>query len=235
MAKALATIGTGAHSIVLRMSRPTFEAYADTHGYTYVEGDEAAAQGRPGAWGKVKLIDRLLAQHEIVVWIDADACIVKLDADIASELPADKFQGIANTSTVPAPNTGVWVLRSDERSAKFLAEVWDGTHRVTHNFWEQAAVLDLLGFDESQRWAHVKQTPWFEGTHWLGEEWNTIPRVCNDFESARIIHIANRDRFTRVARIAQHRRVRTAPLLAGRAFVYRNAMRLRHPRRDIWS
>jgi hypothetical protein len=164
---------------VLDQSRRAMTAYADRFGYDLVVGDGDSC-GRPGAWAKVPLLRQLLDTYAVVVWVDADAIIMDMTADIASLLPADSFQALVEVRVVGDaryrrhPNTGVWVLRDTERARSFLQQVWDATTYVDHPLWENAAVIDLLGFDLDPGRGPARPSPWMSGTHWLPEEWNML-------------------------------------------------------------
>ena len=88
--KALCSIGSGPHEPLLEISRPTFAAYAERHGYELITSTEADPR-RPPAWAKVPMLREALAAYDLVLWIDADAVIVDGTRDIADELAPDRF------------------------------------------------------------------------------------------------------------------------------------------------
>ena len=91
--KALCSIGSGPHEALLEISRPTFAAYAERHGYELITSTEADPR-RPPAWAKVPMLREALAAYDLVLWIDADAVIVDGTRDIADELAPDRFLGL---------------------------------------------------------------------------------------------------------------------------------------------
>ena len=91
MSKVLASIGTGPQEALLRIARRTFVPYAHRHGFALCTLTEAPSHGRPPAWAKIVLLRQLVQEHELVVWIDADAMIVDGSVDIATTLPDDRL------------------------------------------------------------------------------------------------------------------------------------------------
>ena len=72
-----------------------------------------------------------------------------ISQDPVDLLPTDAFQAMVQHSGDDqlSPNTGVWLLRSCSRAKEFLREVWSSEKFIDHRLWENAAVLDLLGYD----------------------------------------------------------------------------------------
>jgi len=151
--------------------------------------------GRPPAWGKIRVIQILLRAFEEVLWIDADAAVVRFDADIGEEVPTDAHLGLAlhHYFGMALPNTGVMYWRRTRRSQELLAEAWKQAHLIDHPYWEQAALLELMGYDVTHTRSVRMQAPttWHDGVHYLGNEWNTTRRSAA--ERPRIIHCAGED------------------------------------------
>lgn len=207
--KVLATIGTGPLAPVLALSGPTMRAYAERHGYDFIEGD-GEAQGRPPAWAKVLLLRRLLDTYETVLWVDADAIILDPSRDIADELVEGDYQALV-CHRLPSdwrgyfgnpgdemPNSGVWLLRG-QRGRDFLDAVWERDEFVDHQWWENAAVITLLGYGLGPC-RHVEDTVWTEGTRWVDDEWNSHT-MFTGLAPARIRHYAGVGNVTRARRM----------------------------------
>jgi hypothetical protein len=175
MTKALATIGSGPLAPVLALVLPTFAAYARHHGYQLVVG-EGDCDGRPPAWGKVPLLRRLLNEFDEALWIDADAVILDKSVDLTSEVAPDAYQALVRhvTHDGDMPNTGVWFLRG-QQGRDLLDAVWRREEYRQHRWWENAAVMDLLGYSLDVPTQALHETPWVSGTHWLHPTWNAIP------------------------------------------------------------
>ncbi|HEX5622140.1 MAG TPA: hypothetical protein VFX51_27185 [Solirubrobacteraceae bacterium] len=200
MRKALCSIGAGPHAALLAVSEPTFAAYAERHGYDLVVGHEADPR-RPPAWTKVRMLQQLLAEFELVVWIDADAVIVDGSADIADDLEPDKQLGLVEhrRGEERIPNTGVMVWRASEFAHELLAKVWAATRFIDHPWWENAALVDALGYDVP-RFSRLERllpgrprpcrparpSTYLAGTQFLAPEWNWA--YLSRVEHPRIVH-----------------------------------------------
>jgi hypothetical protein len=145
--KALCSIGSGPHEALLAVSEPTFRAYAERHGYELITST-AAHPDRPPAWAKVPLIRSTLDDYDLVLWIDADAVIVDAAEDIAGALaPAAQLGLVQHRRDAELiPNTGVMVWRSGEFARSLLDRMWGATQYLDHPWWENAALLDALGY-----------------------------------------------------------------------------------------
>ncbi|AEO49395.1 hypothetical protein [Rhodospirillum rubrum] len=167
-------------------------AYAAQYGFAcHVE--RKLSSGRPPAWNKIAVIRALLSQtYETVLWVDADALILRLDSDIrAVATAADKdlllachhqwvepMPGMAVRFDIP--NTGVMVLRRSAWTLDFLERVWEAERWLTHPWWENAAVIELMGYHRLLDSAAINQPDPAVMDHigWLGWEWNSVPGLC---------------------------------------------------------
>jgi hypothetical protein len=173
--RVLVSLGTGKQRKLLRLASVTFRRYARRHGYELDLHDEVVDTERPPAWSKVALIRRLLDRHELVLWLDADIVVVRGDRDIAGELPGERFMAMVQHTVGGRanPNTGVMVIRAGDEARRFFDEVWAKTEYLNHRWWEQAAVMDLLGYDP-ETGERMRDSEWHDRIHWLGKEWNSI-------------------------------------------------------------
>jgi hypothetical protein len=173
--RVLVSLGTGKQRKLLRLASLSFRRFAKRHGYELELHTQVVEPSRPPPWSKVALIRRLLDQHELVLWLDADIVVVRSDADIAGELPGDRFLAMVEHTVggKANPNTGVMVIRSGDEARRFFDEVWDSTDYLNHRWWEQAAVMNLLGYDPDTA-ERVRDSEWHDRIHWLGKEWNSI-------------------------------------------------------------
>jgi hypothetical protein len=197
--KALCSIGSGPHEALLEISRPTFAAYAQRHGYELITST-AGDPRRPPAWAKVPMLREALEAFDVVVWIDADAAIVDGGRDIADELAADRFLGLVRHGAQQVPNTGVMVWRSGEPAIELLDRTWRATRFVDHPWWENAALLDALGYDLPSaldpRWRRLlrrprpfrlaRPSPLLAGVQFLALEWNSV--YLDRAAEPRIVH-----------------------------------------------
>jgi len=175
MGKVLCSVGAGRQRSLLGLAARSFRPYARRHGYSLELRTDVVDPSRPPAWSKVALIRELLERHELVVWLDADTIVVRGDRDIADELPADRFMGLVEHTVAGRanPNTGVMAIRSGEDAQRFFGEVWESTEFLNHRWWEQAAVMQLLGYDPESGESTGPST-WRERVQLLDKSWNSI-------------------------------------------------------------
>jgi hypothetical protein len=125
--------------------------YAIRHGYAVHVVSDLKTE-RPPAWHRVQLIPALFdLGYEFVLWTDADTVILRQDKDILSEVrPGKDLYLVEHTHpafpTSKVPNTGVMLVRNTAWSRNFFERVWSMTEYRDHNWWENAAVIDLLGY-----------------------------------------------------------------------------------------
>lgn len=174
--KVLCSLAVGPQERLLRLARPSFERYAARHGYELDLRRQLLAPERPPPWSKVPLLRRGLEGHDLVVWVDADAVIVDPARDIAEDVPDDRFLGLVEHryDGVAVPNTGVLVLRRGDLATEFLDAVWACEDLVDHRWWENAAVMRLLGYRLDPPGPN-EPTRYRDATAFLPKEWNSIP------------------------------------------------------------
>ncbi|CAE6958165.1 unnamed protein product, partial [Symbiodinium sp. KB8] len=142
-------------------------AYAARHGYRYRLEQRNLAPERPPAWGKVRLLQRLLEEEPDVdwwLWFDCDTFFMNMSvtldsllyryASVADGLDADVHLLAAEDAAML--NTGAFLLRRSEWSRSFLRRVWGKQDSIwiSHPWWENAAMIwDLLRFN-SEKFRH---------------------------------------------------------------------------------
>jgi hypothetical protein len=125
----------------------------------------------------VLLLRRLAAEHELVLWLDADAVVVDPSLDIACELQDGRFLYLVEHDTKEGrmPNSGVMLMRGGEETIAFLDEVWGQEDLVSHRWWENAAICRLLGYTLDPI-GPGPPTPLLERhTKLISPRWNSIP------------------------------------------------------------
>jgi len=157
----------------------------------------------PPSWNKVTLIRKLIATYDLVVWVDADAVVVDLSRDIASEFQTDKWLHIVEIqppSWGTHLNAGVFAVRSGPTTASFFREVAQLTPFKHHPWWEQAAMLHLLGYD---LWParKARKTSYSDGVALIDKSWNSTP--LDPSPAPRIKHYAGVDNESRSELIGQ--------------------------------
>lgn len=182
---------------------PLIEAYALRHGAVF--GCANMIGERAPSWQKVSTLHKTLQKHDLVVWIDIDVVVLDGSRWIGDELPADKWQGLVEHKTEcgEVPNCGVWVVRRE--MLPVLEQVWQMDRYLDHGWWEQAAVLELLGYHVTAKPTAKRERPsdLYDRTHWLGSEWNDHPDDTRRAEHARLVHVTQyADRLATVKRYA---------------------------------
>lgn len=176
MRKVLCSIGAGPHEQLLARSGPTFEIFAARHGYDLDLRRASPTPERPPAWGKVTAILELLGRYDLVLWVDADAAIVDPTDDVADALGRrDLMALVAHTyDGQEVPNSGVWLLRRHRRTRRFLERIWARTEFVDHKWWENAAVIDELGYSLEPTVQRIRRSRMRDRTRLLDHSWNSI-------------------------------------------------------------
>jgi hypothetical protein len=178
------------------ISARSIAQYAAAHGYDHEIFTDVNV-GRPPAWAKVHyLMAELRAgEYEYVLWVDADACFVRLDKDILKDAP-DKDISLVNHMALRAqladypglyvacerPNTGVMLVKATGWSLEFLEKVWAQEDCINGIWWEQTAFHKLMGYlfeitsgkEQNQPVEEV-----MEHIGWLDCTWNAVPTPAN--------------------------------------------------------
>lgn len=186
MNRALVTFGDGPHEELLEIALPSFEAFADRHGYEIVIPDFPERPARPQSWWKVPALLTALAEFEESLWIDADCVIMDGSDDL--DVPEDAWQAMVRHETADGvvPNCGVWFVRQPMRP--FLERVWTMTQFLEHGWWEQAAMVRLLGYELRKPVSLVEETPLYLHTHWLEPGWNGHVNDRQVIDRVRVAH-----------------------------------------------
>ena len=99
--------------------------------------------------------------------------MVIVDPSQDLDVPEDAWQALVrhHTGDGDVPNCGLWLVRKP--MAPWLERVWGQWSRLDHGWWEQAALMDLMGFTVDQRPTFLqRKTDLYERTHWLDNGWN---------------------------------------------------------------
>jgi len=163
------------------VSAKSFRAFADRHDYELRIHTGDVPPERPASWARIPRIQSPMERFGLVLWIDADAAIVDPSLGIADQPGRREVMGMGMVahrtpeSRDPLPTCGVWVIRSHRMTRQLLAGAWEQTQYIEHTWWENAAVMDQLGFelDPEVRLAHPTRI--FRHTRFLSNEWNSVP------------------------------------------------------------
>lgn len=181
LSRALCSIGVGPHEELLEISARSYKAFASRHGYDVVLTNEVLAPERPPAWSKIRMVRDLLERYDEVLWIDADAAFVDTSKDIADLVRRGKDIYLVEhrwheNDDWRSANTGVFLTRATDWSRAFLDAVWAHERFIEHPWWENAAALDLLGYEIPEDLTPPRKrrdTRWNERVELIGLEWNS--------------------------------------------------------------
>jgi hypothetical protein len=173
--RVICSLALGEYRPLLSRTALSFERYAERWGWDVVLSTEDLAPGRPAPWAKVPLLQSLLDEYEWVLWLDADVVVVDLEADISDEIQPDKDMYLVEHPWLHqyTANSGVLLLRSCAWSREFLQEVWALERYIEHPWWENAALLDLLGYSLDPA-RLVRPTRHLHHTKIIDRRWNSI-------------------------------------------------------------
>ena len=143
-------------------------AYAEKHGYTYIElGEEWWDRSRPIAWSKVPAwihYSGLVGTWDYIWISDADVYITNMDLRLEDHVVPLLPSGKSLLMTYDACahiNTGNMLCRPGEWLADFWRRVLDLAHDPSclhHAWWENAAVVKILGEARPEDMAQVEIT-----------------------------------------------------------------------------
>jgi hypothetical protein len=139
--------------------------------------NSSLSKSRPPAWDKLILIHHALKLYETVMWIDADAIIVDPKRNICDVLNPKYSMHLVYHDK--GPGTGVWICRRSPHTFKLLDAVWNHKEFIHHPWWEQAALMDLLGYEAKDLSLIYRGPTLFTPyVQYLKQEWN-YPGVTN--------------------------------------------------------
>ncbi len=191
-------------------TKETFKKYAETNGYNF-ENIAMPNTGRPPAWSKIHILieEMIKKKHDYIMWIDADAFFNNYNTDIASEIEEDKeiymvkhycevHKGTIydNTKlTILRINTGVLLMKVSDYNLNFLQKVWGKEEYINHQWWEQAAIMDIIGFrsELNGNLNDNKGNFYLDKIKFLSNNWNSIPsnlELSMEKQDPTIIHMA---------------------------------------------
>lgn len=211
MSRAIITYAAGAHEELLDVALPTYRDFAQRHGYDLcvtrndlVESLRFCplANEMPPAWRKIPLLMDALSRYEEVVWLDCDLVVVDPREDF-QPMRSNPDKGIFTQDKLHAmvrhfednsevPNSGVWRLTRD--AAPLLGKILELEVFRNHGWWEQAALLTLMGYAIPPEGSHfpdtkckcVHPTRWYESCQFMRLCWNSHPNYRA--EHPRIVH-----------------------------------------------
>lgn len=204
MKRCIVTYAAGAHEELLDVSLPTYKKFAQLHKYDMIVGEKMC--DLPPAWNKIPLLLDALNKYDEVVWFDCDLIVV----DFSEDFP--KLEGLHSLVRhfdcySETPNSGVWRLSrtySDLFSRDLLRQIMNlGVFR-NHGWWEQAALMTLMGYCVPPEGSHfpdtkcrcVILTDWYINCQFMRLAWNCHPNYRAD--RPKIVHCSYPDMQRRI-------------------------------------
>ena len=206
MKRAIVTYAEGAHEELLEVALPTYKDFALRNDYDLIVGKKMT--DLPPAWNKIPLLLSALQQgYDEVVWFDCDLVVVNSSEDFPP-MGSDPALGVYTQCMLHSmvrhfednsevPNSGVWRMRqksNDLHSAELLHEMMRLEVFRNHGWWEQAALLTLMGYCVPPEGSHfpdtkckcVYPTRWYNVVQFMRLCWNSHPNYRA--EKPRIVH-----------------------------------------------
>jgi len=168
--------------------------------------------GRVHTWNKIISIKEEIQKKEndFIMWVDADAffpndaenilTVIEKEYEIyLSSHYCSVFKGSKYKNTILTTNRincGVMIFKVSDFCSEFLEKVWAKEEYIDHFWYEQAAIMDLIGLkaDITGNLYDNRGNDFYLGKiKFLSKEWNSIPSFSEiSTESIRpsIIHLA---------------------------------------------
>jgi hypothetical protein len=131
---------------MLLMTEAHHKAYCNRWNATYQNIDKRIPQNKRPHWQKVTLIDEALYQgYDQIMWLDADAVIVRPSVDIFSYAGPDISicECFASPTIERHYNTGFILLRNTDLVREFVA-MWDAMPDTGYGWADQAGAINLI-------------------------------------------------------------------------------------------
>lgn len=181
---------------------------------------EMPSTGRVQTWNKIISIKEeiLKKENDYIMWVDADVFFPNDAENILSVIEnnfeiyltshyCSVFKGSNYKNTILTTkriNCGVMIFKVSDYCLEFLNKVWNKKEFINHFWYEQAAIMDLIGL-KADLTGNLKDNQGIEyyinKIKFLPKEWNTIPSFSEiSSESLRpsVIHLAGMDNNDRI-------------------------------------
>ena len=130
----------------IRLCTESQEAHVKKHGYTRITDESVYDPTRAHSWSKIRILQKYIKDYDYIVWMDADVLIMNQNRnieDFIQLLPENKFLLIGRDFN--NLNAGIFVMKNCPLAHEFLDDVWSKTQYLNHEWWEQAAIIELHG------------------------------------------------------------------------------------------
>ncbi len=196
MKKALVTFGFGPHEELLGLSLPTFKKFASTHGYDLVVGKENELVGesefRPYAWWKILILKKLVPDYDTLLWLDCDIMAIRYEEDFPHYKDILQTFVSHKTGAGNVVNTGVLGLNCRDKTLirQYLDNIWKQSQYTNHGWWENAAVIHLLGINPNVKPLTINfKGEYAQRTKLIESRWNWITCDINRVNESQSIFL----------------------------------------------
>ncbi len=188
--RCIVTYAEGAHEELLDVALPTYRVFAKVHGYDLIEYRDTAYQ-LPPAWKKIPLLQLALQKYDVAVWFDCDMIVVDPSQDlppICTDESRVKYHALVRhfDGNSEVPNSGVWQVT--EECNELLDKMMDLEVFRNHGWWEQAALMTMMGYSVPPEGTHFPdtkchnkyQTRWYKTCNFMRLKYNSHPNYRAD-------------------------------------------------------
>ena len=184
MNSAILSYAVGPHEELLEIALPALRRFADRHGYDLHIGAEP--HDRPPSWWKIPALQRLLDDYDEVLFVGADLVFVDGREDL--NVPADAWQALVEhwTDDGHVPGGDFWLVR--KRMQPILQQIWERTDLVEHGWWEQAALMEAMGYTLDRPTTLAAPAELYERTWFLDPGWNVHKWERAEIDHVRVLH-----------------------------------------------
>lgn len=189
--------------------------YCLTNQYQYRIETNRVVEDRPIPWTKVRFLRRLLSncQHEVIVWVDADAMITNNHLRVEDWIDELGDRDLLLTRDANgAINTGVMIMKNTPWVRRFFKQVDEKEDFAHHPWREQGAIIDLYRSDADVR-DHCRLTD--------ADRSSLVHAYAFNFEPASwLVHFAGHKNFATLAALYAPYANRSTAVDPGRRGVY---------------
>lgn len=191
MKRCIVTYASGAHEELLDVALPTYKEFAHRWQYELIVGRNhwLSMKDMPAPWMKIPLLLKALHEgYNEVVWFDCDLVVVDFSQDFPP-LEDGKLHAMVRhfEDNSEVPNSGVWRLRGgrgEDSVEVLLNQMRELEVFKNHGWWEQAALLTLMGYTVPPEGSHfpdtkcrcVHQTKWHKACQFMRLKFNSHPQ-----------------------------------------------------------
>ena len=190
MNRAIVTYAAGAHEELLDVGLPTYREFAAKHHYDLCvtrgvpKDTKCIDPSLPAPWNKVRLLMEAIQRYDEVVWFDCDLVVVNPHEDFPPIDDGKMFAMVRHfEDNSEVPNSGVWRLRKSAGVMDLLQDMMRLEVFRNHGWWEQAALLTLMGYCVPPEGSHfpdtkcrcVYKTKWYEACQFMRLRYNSHP------------------------------------------------------------